>query len=94
MQKYGPQILCHKTTCAALEIMPEVHLEISAEKYSPYRLYGPRFLCCTACVRPRNSCRVWNVINAVHLLVFCALLDLEIHALQTVLYGCLGMRAN
>ena len=44
-------------------------------------------------VRPRNSCRVRTVINAVLLLVFCALLDLDFYALQTLLYGCLENRA-
>ena len=84
-----PRFLCKKKQNAASKKMPVIHLENCAEKYSPY---GPRFLCCTACVRPRNSCRVWNVINAV-LLVFCALLDLKIRALQTVLYSSLENRA-
>ena len=84
-------VFCAKKQNAASKNVPVIHLEKSAERYSPYSPYGPRFLCCTACVRPRNSCRVRTVINAV--LVFCALLDLDFCALQTLLYGCLENHA-
>ena len=87
-----PRFPCKKKRNAASKKMPVIHLENCAERYNPYRLYGPRFLCCTACVWPRNSCKVRTVINAV-LLVFCALLDLDFCALQTLLYGCLENRA-
>ena len=58
-------VFCAKKQNAASKNVPVIHLEKSAERYSPYSSYGPRFLCYTAYVRPRNSCRVRTVINAV-----------------------------
>ena len=84
-----PRFLCQKKPECCLEKKNACYSPRKcAEKYSPY---GPHFLCCTACVRPRNSCRVRTVINAV--LVFCALLDIDFCALQTLLYDCLENRA-
>ena len=78
---------------AALGNVPDIHLENYAEKVLSVQtvrtsisvLYGlctaSRFVQCTDCNKSSP------------LLVFCALLDLDFCALQTLLYGCLENRA-